>query len=461
MLCNTHMGTVIQNAKVQSNTIVLALLVLGCVVCNNVSSASGSTLKHLPSQKQESCFTGIGEMLPSITNVGATSSSSDPQVQAIGDKITITISSFNGKDLPLVLPANATTWDLYTAVESMVDGGIGILHSDGEVIPNYMYHNRYLRDLGIVHGARLQYLIKVYKYYSIHTSGRQFNAVSVKESIYQMRMRRLIEAHDTQEPLIGYYLSFKYSNDRENWYRLSTKTGIDNNMEFRCVENRDRPYVLATPAFVCYGDRREYVQHLFLSRINDSRDNKKSQANKTECYLYTKRTDQDFGLFEELKPVFFNHDFGYSHYGKNETGDFSPSHVCRINSTNDLWGILSQYYGIRNPRGKIGLPPEYDKILKSLLGNIGIAYKLEFSNLLLSNQSDSDANLYFTDRNKIRTAEPQWLRLGFHNLEEQNPRWPAGGRMYVRNNVGREPDQLPLCLVTLSPMPLLKAHVTQ
>lgn len=78
--------------------------------------------------------------------------------------------------------------------------------------------------------------------------------------------RRLTKPYNTEpiKPIIYDPAFVEYSYDRENWRRLDNDTRIDTNMKLRYVEDRNEPYVVATPAFVCDGGEPRYVKHLLL-----------------------------------------------------------------------------------------------------------------------------------------------------------------------------------------------------
>lgn len=146
------MSTVIHNTKPQSNEIVLSLLAILSVFCGSVSIASSSPSNELVTQEQEGrrwyrCLRRL---------VAATSSSTHPQVQSIGDTITITMSNLSGEELPLVLPTDSLMLDLYRVAEGMLNARIHIFDSNRELRPTY----EQLTALGIVHGTRLTYVIR-------------------------------------------------------------------------------------------------------------------------------------------------------------------------------------------------------------------------------------------------------------------------------------------------------------
>jgi hypothetical protein len=270
-----------------------------------------------------------------------------------------------------------------------------------------------------------------------------------------IRRRLTRRRFNTHEPIIYYARSVvEYSSDEENWRRLEYGARIDTKMKLRCVEDRGSAYVAATPAFVCDGDGPQYVKHLFINRFMPAEyyciTNSGHEYRTISEYL----NNEDLGSFEELKPLFNDNEksFGYaSHYDRRRDngGPWCPSHIYRVNCTNDLWGILSTYYTAdRRYPHKVGLSPEHDQILRTLLQNIGINNNLEFYNLFVS---ECDGGAEFDSQAPINPGEEQWLRLTFRDPMEDYPTHSATGRIYVRKNVGGQPA----CFVTLNPVPVL------
>ncbi len=353
-------------------------------------------------------------------NVSSASNSTDPAVPStVGNhrdnEINITMRYMSGNQFPLALPANATTWDLYRAAESKVDSGIAIFlpnSPNNEIIPNFEY-DQSLVALGIVNGATLNFITtpdcKVYG---------QCTVASVIQVMEQVGERRLLD--NTEEPIIGPPEIYQYSSDGENWHNLEEG---HMNMIFRDMTFRGQsPCVLGTTAFVCDGGKKEYIRHLFLRSFNP-------MGTKKKAYL-----TQHFGLLEEFKCVFADQDFVYDNN--------MPSHIYRINGTKDLWGTL--YNATDRDTGRINLSPADNQMLKSLLGSI-VSDDLRPDTVLLSCHDDDGKFDGFLDTIRIiPPEESDWLRLDFKDRMQKN-----FARLYVKKNVGRAPDELPSCFVTL------------
>jgi hypothetical protein len=445
----------------QKNKIALALLAISVVISGRVSSALSSTSNEPVTQEQG--------------GTGASSSSSSLEVQPIvgrDQRINITMRNLNGNEFSLSLPAHATTYDLYRAAESQVNGGIGIT-SGGERIPNYLYptNARRLIDLGITSDTRLGYVRMEHNSYQLHPddTNTELDTASIEEAIYKIVIpRRLTQPYNTEpiKPIIYDPAFVECSSDGENWRRL----GKDIKMNLRYVEDRNEPYVVATPAFVCDGGEPHYVKHLFIvdrfaftcARLRSAVyaeyhcrvTNSGHECRSMDEYLNT----EDFGPFEELKPLIPGaFGYGLGDCVRHDYPDFvrhhcsyalPPSHIYRVNTndSNDLWNILSAYYiSHEYTMEVVGLSPEHDQILRRLLQDIGITYDLEFHTLLLEKSNGSGG---FWRSNELNPGEAQWLRLAFRDRMQP---CSAAGRIYVRNNVGGQPA----CFVTLNPSPVL------
>jgi hypothetical protein len=509
------MVKVIYSKKLQKNKIALAVLAISSMISSYVSSASSSTPREQVSkQGVPGTFTRLYRHFRG-TGIGAASSSTDPGVQPIvvshQHEINVInvrmVPAISGNEFSLALPENATIYDLYRAVEraravarapeTQVSADIVILTSGSKRIPNYLYPTNAtrLKDLDITNDTTLQYVVLTDNYYQLHPEDTHLDVKSVQTAIHEIVVpRRLTQLHNTQEPIIGYPSKIECSSDDgKNWGELEDEDPhIDTNVKFRYVENRDRRYVVATPVFMCNEGRTDYVEHLFLSKasreyyyINNGHHfyshspeyyytNNGHHCHPMTEYLKIKRLSPpvthscecaleledvlDFKNFGDLSSCL--NKFGYSNlyckFAKDYPGKLAPSHIYRVNHTNDsndLWGILSAYYA-REETDLRTLSVDHHQILRTLLQNIGITYDPEFHNLLLEGY---DGSIGFINHYKLKPGEAQWLRVAFRNATDVNVKVPhsASGRIYVRNNVDGES----VCFVTLNPLPFLLSAV--